>query len=121
MDTKKLQELDALLAREEQHIQDEFARIAEKDPSVKGGMRPAMPEYGNEEDDNVQEVVDFDRNFAFEKELEGRLRGIQKVRASIQAGTYGSCENCGTAISQARLKAVPTARLCISCAGHESD
>ena len=34
----------------------------------------------------------------------------------IEAGTYGLCESCGETISEARLKAIPEATQCLSCA-----
>lgn len=34
----------------------------------------------------------------------------------LDAGTYGTCENCGQPISPERLEARPIARLCIRCA-----
>ena len=33
----------------------------------------------------------------------------------IEKGTYGRCEKCGQEIPEARLDAVPSARLCVSC------
>ena len=47
--------------------------------------------------------------------LEG-LREVDDALAKFDAGTYGSCESCGQQISDARLEAMPSARLCISCA-----
>ena len=43
----------------------------------------------------------------------GRLKAALK---RIDEGTYGTCESCGEKISAARLKALPDATLCISCA-----
>lgn len=42
------------------------------------------------------------------EEIEGALR-------RIAAGTYGRCEQCGTAVDPARLEARPQAALCITC------
>jgi len=33
----------------------------------------------------------------------------------LEAGTYGTCEGCGTVIPAARLRAFPRATLCIAC------
>jgi len=44
------------------------------------------------------------------------LAAIEAALKRIEKGRYGVCESCGTAISDARLKALPWARLCISCA-----
>ena len=34
----------------------------------------------------------------------------------LASGTYGRCEECEGPISEARLEAMPAARLCITCA-----
>jgi RNA polymerase-binding transcription factor DksA len=44
------------------------------------------------------------------------MRDIVDALAKFDAGTYGVCENCGEQIPEARLEAMPAARLCISCA-----
>ncbi|MEO8265417.1 MAG: TraR/DksA C4-type zinc finger protein [Ilumatobacteraceae bacterium] len=33
----------------------------------------------------------------------------------LDAGTYGTCDHCGTAIPYERLEAIPHARLCVVC------
>jgi RNA polymerase-binding protein DksA len=43
------------------------------------------------------------------------LDEIDAAQARLAAGTYGACDRCGTAIPVARLRALPTARLCIGC------
>ncbi len=49
------------------------------------------------------------------------MRGKEKLLAiddaldKIQDGTYGECEECGDDIGAGRLKAIPLAKLCISC------
>ena len=51
--------------------------------------------------------------------LEGRERHlldeIDAAQARLSAGTFGACERCGKPIRLARLRAVPTTRLCIAC------
>jgi DnaK suppressor protein len=44
------------------------------------------------------------------------LRAIEAALRRIQEGSYGECRECGTDISPARLKALPTAELCVDCA-----
>lgn len=47
---------------------------------------------------------------------ERRLLGeIDAARARLAAGTFGVCEQCKKAIPLARLRALPTARLCVVC------
>jgi len=50
--------------------------------------------------------------------LEGRqevLRDIQRALWHVVSGTYGICEDCGEAISIARLEAIPHTSLCLPC------
>ena len=44
------------------------------------------------------------------------LREIEDALAKFETGTYGLCESCGSQIAEARLEAMPAARLCINCA-----
>jgi DnaK suppressor protein len=48
--------------------------------------------------------------------LSDTLQEIEDALAKLDAGTYGVCEQCGGSISEARLEAMPAARLCIDCA-----
>ena len=74
--------------------------------------------------------LDFDENFAdsgqvtaergeveaLSGQLSETLQDIEDALAKFDAGTYGACEACGQPIPEARLEAMPAARLCISCA-----
>ena len=44
------------------------------------------------------------------------LDEINAALRRLSAGEYGTCELCDSPIGQARLKALPWARLCIRCA-----
>jgi len=48
--------------------------------------------------------------------LRDTLTDVEDALAKIDAGTYGSCEECAGPIGDARLEAMPAARLCITCA-----
>lgn len=43
------------------------------------------------------------------------LQAIEEALARIERGTYGICRDCGEAISDARLGAIPWTRACIAC------
>jgi len=47
------------------------------------------------------------------------LRMIGQAIQRIDEGSYGCCEICGRPISEARLKALPFAELCIECKRQE--
>jgi len=44
-----------------------------------------------------------------------RLRDIEAALERIKARTFGKCANCGREISEARLRAVPSALHCATC------
>ena len=47
------------------------------------------------------------------------LADVQDAIDRIEAGTFGTCEDCGGKISEARLDALPFAPYCIECAQKE--
>lgn len=49
-----------------------------------------------------------------------RLDELDAALTRVTAGTYGRCESCGEPIAEARLEALPAARLCIGCASRGS-
>ena len=61
---------------------------------------------------------------SFEYEMERQLDAatlshVQQIDVAlgrIDAGTYGDCEDCGTAIPIERLRALPHTTRCVSCA-----
>jgi RNA polymerase-binding transcription factor DksA len=76
------------------------------------------------------DALDFDENFAdsgqvtaergeadaLHGQLLDTLADIDEALAKLDNGTYGACESCHEQIGEARLEAMPAARLCISCA-----
>lgn len=47
--------------------------------------------------------------------LADKSHGLSEARARLQEGTYGTCRACGCRIPHRRLRAVPTATLCVPC------
>jgi len=83
-----LQKLDESLEQEEKNLLDQLNRIANKNPQVKGDFEVRVPNYGDEEDENTQELVELDNNFAMTQELETKLNSIRETRQKIKEGTY---------------------------------
>ena len=48
--------------------------------------------------------------------LRHEIVATRAALSRIDNGTYGTCAKCGNEISENRLKALPTATLCINCA-----
>jgi len=73
---------------------------------------------------------DYDANFADSSQVTAErgeaealatrltqtLADVDRALARLDDGTYGTCESCGKPIGDARLEAMPTARLCMACA-----
>lgn len=62
-------------------------------------------------------TIDDSREFAayLQHGESQRWYEINTALARIESGDYGRCEACGQPITEERLKAVPTAALCVAC------
>ena len=49
------------------------------------------------------------------------LQEVDDALGRIEAGTYGTCEECGAEIGRRRLKVKPYASLCVTCQRQEED
>ncbi len=70
------------------------------------------------DDEAAQAIGSITRDMeaaTMERERE-TLTEIEAAISRIRKGEYGICESCQRAISDARLRALPWARLCIFCA-----
>jgi len=66
------------------------------------------------EDDSFSNLI-VDLNLAEIDRDADELRRIDTALVRLSEGSYGSCEDCGQRIPQARLDAEPTALRCIRC------
>jgi DnaK suppressor protein len=66
-------------------------------------------------DDQAQAISERNDEFAMNEHETAELGDIDAALERIQAGTYGSCTDCGVSIPPARLHAYPTAKRCIGC------
>lgn len=72
--------------------------------------------------DGTEDIVDRANN-AYNRELTFSLSDserilllqIEEAQERLESGGFGSCANCGTAINDKRLQAVPWTRHCIDC------
>ncbi len=104
----------ALLA-EKKRVEEEIAKIAEKDPKTERDYDAKFPDYGTDEEENAQEEADYDANKSVEKTLEAHLKDIGDTLRDIESGKYGLCSKCGKEIAEERLRSYPAARRCIDC------
>ncbi len=69
--------------------------------------------------DSEEQAIELENQEALEALEKTEVQEIQRIEAALQRiaeGTYGICDECGADIDPKRLKALPTASKCISCA-----
>lgn len=88
-----------------------------------------LDELGAAESGDLRSDIDFGGSFAdaasvtaertevlgVVESLKGQLDDVDTALARIEAGTYGTCDNCGAKISEDRLEFRPASVLCIDC------
>jgi DnaK suppressor protein len=52
---------------------------------------------------------------AVARALRSNLIDVDRALEKLDAGTFGTCERCGSPIGEERLEAIPWAVLCIDC------
>ncbi len=90
-------------------MEDEALRAADQDFSV-----DHMADHGTD---------NFDQELTLGL-LEGegkKLRAIDLALARISEGTYGFCVGCEKPIRKVRMKALPSAHMCIDCQRREEE
>ncbi|MEK7579646.1 MAG: TraR/DksA C4-type zinc finger protein [Patescibacteria group bacterium] len=115
MEQEQLEQLKNGLLKEKERIEKELSEIGQKNPKSEGNFDIRFPQYGHSKDENAQEVTEFEKNKILEANLEQRLADINETLKKIEKGEYGICENCSEEIEEPRLKAMPTAALCLVC------
>lgn len=99
-----------LLLKQQKEVEEEIKSL-EKDDPVNSLDMAESSEPGTDSwmADTHGRVV------AVKQTLQELLSKIKKSLMAMKSGKYGKCENCGKPIEEERLKAMPTATLCISC------
>ncbi|HET7745843.1 MAG TPA: TraR/DksA C4-type zinc finger protein [Vicinamibacteria bacterium] len=99
--------LRAMLEDRRREIQDKLRSIRETMPDQIDTVRDA----------EEQSVTDFvqEMDFAVMEMKANTLAKIDEALQRLEEGTYGTCAECQTEITEARLKAVPFATLCRAC------
>lgn len=107
---KTFNKIKNTLLRQEKEIEQEIKSIEKDDPlnsdSLAESSEPGTDSW----------LADMHgRTLAIKDNLVQILGKTKKALMNIRSGKYGKCENCGKPIEVARLEAMPTATLCLSC------
>ena len=105
-----------------QRLQQEREQTLERLASLTGDhesiVAASLDTNADDEHDPEGATIAFERSQigALVRQVRGHLAEVDAALLRVSDGTYGVCERCGSAIGEARLEALPAARLCITCA-----
>jgi DnaK suppressor protein len=110
-----ISEFRTLLEQERERIKSAIEHFHQEHP---GNLEDELGEVGGRGSDNHlgdMATATFDRELdeGLEEGAQHSLEKIERALARIDDGTYGTCERCGKPIAEERLRARPSATLCI--------
>jgi len=76
---------------------------------------PGDVQFDEEGGEGGTSNVDRELDLVLSAQARSAIMEIDRALLKIDAGSYGTCEQCGRPIPQARLKALPYAALCVAC------
>lgn len=106
-DKEFLQEIEKILLDQKTEITKKLKKMGEP-TKAEGDYETNYIDRGDEEDDNVHEIEEYEVNKATEENLEKQLRDINSALDRLKNGTYGICKYTGKPIDKKRLLARPT-------------
>ena len=102
------------LLKEKEDILESLLKFTIEDKDDKD-FNSKRPQYGNGDDEFVQETSDHLANITMEHILEDKLKQIEEALEKIENNTYGICEKCNKQIELKKLKINPSTDYCIKC------
>jgi DnaK suppressor protein len=109
--TAKSNQIRARLEAEKKRIQDELGQL--NSSRTIDERREGSP-FGKREEE-ATESMELEKRLALENRLNSLLTEVERALQKMDAGTYGICDMCNTAIDPARMEALPQAILCLNC------
>ena len=108
---------DAIRARLTDELPRLEADIAELETHEREMLSEASGEnnYRDHMADQGSATFEREMDMTFEENERLELADVRDALARLDAGTYGTCARCSADIPSARLEAMPTATLCITC------
>lgn len=91
------------------HERDDLQRqLAELDVNS-----ASAPDFNENFADSAQVAAEQGESLTLAANFRDQLTEVQAALERLDAGTYGTCEVCGSAIAGPRLEAMPATRFCI--------
>jgi len=111
------EEYKLLLTAEQDALVVQLGRLGRKNPDVAGDWEALPSDFAIDPSDDTElsdKIEEMEEQNAVQNLLENRLVDITRALGKIESGTFGTCEVTGQDIEEARLKANPAARTCIT-------
>lgn len=115
MDQEMIDTIKQSLLDEKGRLEKGLSSIANKDSNIEDNYESKFPDFGNDDDENANEVAEYSDRLSIEHTLEKQLRDVKKALQSIEDGKYGICKHCNQEIEPERLKIRPTSSSCVDC------
>ncbi len=98
-----------VLAEKRSELEDELAALSAPATDLGGiGFGKRVGEGTSLAVERLSQVAAHDR-------LRALHADVLRAQAALEAGTYGTCDECGEAITPERLEALAWATRCITC------
>jgi DnaK suppressor protein len=106
-----------LLNREKERLEGELRDLEGMDRSHSQSEELGeTSDYDQHPADVATDTFMRERDEAMERSLRAELEQVQRAMSKLESGAFGYCDRCGAPVPSERLKALPYAALCISCA-----
>jgi DnaK suppressor protein len=76
----------------------------------------AAVSFGKRVGEGTSQAVERITQVSAAKNLDAKLRDVERALGKLDDGTYGTCDRCGEPIAEDRLEAIPWAVRCMACA-----
>lgn len=113
---KELSDFKKLILKRKEEILEGIKHISED--TLKKSQKEAAGDISGYTYHMADVATDtYDREFSLGLASNDReeLYELDDALKKIEDGTFGICEDCKSPITKTRLKAVPSARFCVSC------
>jgi len=113
---KDLKEFKKIVLKKKEEILDELKHIS--DDTLRKSQKEASGDISGYTYHMADVATDnYDREFSLGLASDERkfIYELDDALKRIEDGSFGICNECKSSITKIRLKAVPSARLCIKC------
>jgi RNA polymerase-binding protein DksA len=116
LNKKELAEFKKIVLKKKEQVLEEIKHISED--TLKKSQKDASGDISGYTYHMADVATDtYDREFSMGLASNERkfIYELDDALKRIEDGTFGICEDCKGLIAKSRLKAVPSARLCVRC------